>query len=472
MSFVRYKPDGNNLYAYEVTAYWDKDLKKSRQKSVYMGVVDKESGIVQKKKDLNIKASGKQSENQILDFGDTYLVNEIMNKDEVKPLFEEVFKDKYDTLMALINFRLKNFSSMKYANIWYDGNVAKLLYPDAKISSQNISEFLKYLGSETLQRKFFERYLSQVCNEQTGILIDSTGLPNEIDFPLCAWGHHNGGIEKETRLILVVDKDTKMPLYFRYVAGNVPDVITLDTTIAEISKVGIKTSFAIIDAGYFCEDNIKDLYNSSISFITRLPAGRVLYKSLVSENHSDLEQKQYAIKYGKRGLFIKEVAVDLYGNTGFAYIVLDPERKGKELSKCALNSAEDGSDLDSKNCGIMILVSNKQIHTDEIIPLYYTRQMAERLFGISKDDLNILPLRIHSVDTFRGFMFLIFLSLIVYLKVKNLLGKNITIDDALLAMQNLKCKSYDDGIIISEMTKQQRLICEACGVIVSNKLGV
>jgi len=49
-----------------------------------------------------------------------------------------------------------------------------------------------------------------------------------------------------------------------------------------------------------------------------------------------------------------------------------------------------------------------------VIPLYYTRQIAKRLFGFSKDDLNILPLRVHKEETLRDYLFLHFASLVVY----------------------------------------------------------
>jgi hypothetical protein len=40
MSYTRYKKIKNNLYAYEITAYWDSELGQSRNKSKYLGRVD------------------------------------------------------------------------------------------------------------------------------------------------------------------------------------------------------------------------------------------------------------------------------------------------------------------------------------------------------------------------------------------------------------------------------------------------
>ncbi|MCL2474988.1 MAG: hypothetical protein FWF37_02525, partial [Chloroflexi bacterium] len=101
------------------------------------------------------------------------------------------------------------------------------------------------------------------------------------------------------------------------------------------------------------------------------------------------------------------------------------------------------------------------------------RQAAEQLFGIAKDDLNILPLRIHSETSFRGLMLLSFIALIVYLKLKKLVEPHDTVERLLLLMRHLKCKVYHDkSIIVSEVTKEQRLLFERAGVLVPKKGGI
>jgi transposase len=64
----------------------------------------------------------------------------------------------------------------------------------------------------------------------------------------------------EARLLLVVDRLTKMPLFFRYNAGNIVDVTTLRSTIAELDAFGVNVDYAIVDAGYYSEDNVRGLY--------------------------------------------------------------------------------------------------------------------------------------------------------------------------------------------------------------------
>ena len=88
-----------------------------------------------------------------------------------------------------------------------------------------------------------------------GILVDSTGVPNATRMDITQISNHNGDINREVRLIYVIDRDNGMPIYFRYVAGNIIDVSTLITTVSELEQYGVSVRHAILDAGYFSEKN-------------------------------------------------------------------------------------------------------------------------------------------------------------------------------------------------------------------------
>ena len=72
MSYVGYKRFGNKLYGYEVTSYWDSKKKIPRQKGRYLGVVDEERGIIERRK--------QRGEKLILDFGDSFTPYEFIKK--------------------------------------------------------------------------------------------------------------------------------------------------------------------------------------------------------------------------------------------------------------------------------------------------------------------------------------------------------------------------------------------------------
>ena len=472
MGFIRYKKFGKKEYAYETISYWDPKLKKPRQKSKYLGVViDKEKGIFEKKQEHI------SNEKLILDFGDTYLLYEFMKSTKIVDLLNRVFGDNGKYLTSLLFYKLCYGSAMNYAKIWYEGSFTRLLFDDIDLSSQRISDFLKDIGDEQTLRSFFKDYISSFTKPEDGVIIDTTSLPNQIHFPFNMWGYNDGSIDKQIRFLFVVDKSSQLPLFFRYLPGSIVDVSTLNTTMEECKKYGIKNSFALIDSGFYSEDNIKGLFGEQVEFLIRLPSNRVVYKDIIKQDIDDIESFSYAVRYGERALFVKEKEIGLYGKKGYAYVVLDPERKGRETKKLLLDAMEEPDDEQDieyklKKKGIMILISSFKLTKEEVVPVYYIRQTVERLFGFSKDDLKIIPLRVHKEETLRGYLLLTFISLVVFILLKKELGKKHTVENILLIMRNLKCKVYTNEILISELTKHQKEITEKLGIIMPKKLGI
>jgi transposase len=319
--------------------------------------------------------------------------------------------------------------------------------------------------------------LNIVAEKECGVIIDSTGLPNEIDIPVSKFGYHGGNTEQETRLVMVVDQKTQTPLYFRYVAGNIVDVSTLKNTIVELGKRGVKSTFALLDAGYFSEGNIKSLYGDKIDFLTRMPAGRKLFKQLITDTADTLEKSENLVIYNGRSLFMKQVETELFGFKGFAYVVCDLKRKLNDSNKFLLEAKEDGLSNDEIDAelrfkGKFVLVSSKELEKTEVMPLYYTRQSAERLFGISKSMLDCLPLRTHSETTMRGLLLLNFMALVLFTQLQKSIGTICTVEEMLLEARNLKCKVYEEDIIVSEPNKRFKDICDKLGYTVPKFSGI
>ena len=120
-----------------------------------------------------------------------------------------------------------------------------------------------------------------------------------------------------------------------------------------------------------------------------------------------------------------------------------------------------------KRRGFMVLMSSQSVDRDQLIPLYYTRQFVEKAYSYSKDDLSLLPLRVHGEDALRGYLFIIFLSLIVYMEVQKEIG---SVEMAFDALRNLKCKVFDNETMIQELTRDQKKLFERVGVIVPNTM--
>jgi transposase len=267
-------------------------------------------------------------------------------------------------------------------------------------------------------------------------------------------------VSNEVRLIYVVQQKTGLPLYFRYCPGNVIDATTLIRCLEELKAQGINVKFAILDAGYYTEDNIRELFKNKISFITRLKANLVVYKDLVEEHLSSLESKENLVEYNGRYVYLKCVPIKLNDYNAYAYVGLDIERKSSESRKTFQRAKDKKMDTDQvfdtiANQGVFIIVASRRISTTKLLPLYYTRQQIEQVFDIGKNYADMLPLRVQTEETFRGHLLLTFIVTVVLKQLQDaLLKTTFNPISVFLNLRNQKCKVFADKIVTHEPFKK------------------
>ena len=195
-----------------------------------------------------------------------------------------------------------------------------------------------------------------------------------------------------------------MPLFYRYVNGNVIDVGTIVRTIAELKDNGVNTKFAILDAGYYTEVNADTLLDAHVSFISRLKSNFRVYKEVVEENLAGLECKENLIRYQRRLVYVKCVPCKIgkkHDKNAYAYLCKDlttAHQLQKQLVERAADQDLRGDQIydEMQKNGIFILISSRRIAVDKILPLYYTRDQIEKIFEVCKSDSKLLPLNVET----------------------------------------------------------------------------
>lgn len=503
MAYIHYdeKPNGA-IYACIYESYRDKGKVKTRRGENLGRVIDKNNNIFRQKgvtyqyvlgegrRDVPDTALPKEStipdtEKLILDFGDAWFLEEYISRQSFYKSIKNVLPEDSDTVFALIFYRLlTNKGASCHAKIWYEGNYSYLSFPKADLTSQNISKVLKMLGNEDVQRHFFEEYLSSIYgdNEATGILIDSTGVPNATKMDITQISNHNGDINREVRLIYVIDRNNGMPIYFRYVAGNIIDVTTLITTVSEVEQYGISVNHAILDAGYFSEKNVAELFNCGIPFMTRLAPNKPVFKEAAVGNLDDLMSKKYAYRYGERLVFIKKVKVNICEHDAYVYLCIDEDMYLMQHKKTILNALDDMKDSDEtdtaiKKLGTFAILTSEEMPEDKILPLYYTRQQVEQVFDITKNYADLLPIRVQNEAAFAGHLLISFMATVIMQKLQQDLikrrskkARTLNAESIMIYLRNQKCKVYKDYAIPQEARKEVNAIYEIFEVKVPYKI--
>jgi hypothetical protein len=443
-------------------------------------VLDKGRGIYKNREhgvftyDLTSNAYGKapsevvppsksRKESLILDFGDVYFLDWFLHAKALQPAIDAIGYGNPDTLYAMISYYAVCSAANCHAQNWWEGSYARILYPKANLSSQRISDFLTAIGNEYSQREFFQEYfkmLDRSGSDSEDVLIDSTGLPNSIRFPLTAISNHNGEISNEVRLIYVVQQKTGLPLYFRYCPGNVIDATTLIRCLEELKAQGINVKHAILDAGYYTDENIRELFDNNISFITRLKGNLTAYKDLVREHLGSLESKENLVEYNGRYVYLKCVPIMLNGHNAYAYVGLDIERKSSESRKTFRRAKDRNMDTNQvfdtiASQGVFIIAASRRIETNSLLPLYYTRQQIEQVFDIGKNYAEMLPLRVQTEETFRGHLLLTFIVTVLMKLLQDALLKTAYNPiSVFLNLRNQKCKVFSGKIVTQEAFKK------------------
>ena len=460
----------------------DKGVYRNRDRGlfVYDPVTDVYSSVPADFVEPVFKRKKKHRDREILEveFGSIFFFDSFVSRCQMWKVIDSLLFRNKDTLHALVAYYCLTPYSNRHASFWWNFTYARVLYPNAQMESQRISEALADIGSEEAKRLFFKAYYKMLAMSPgkaskkayefddgvagDGILIDSTGLPNVCGLPVTAINNHNGVVSEEIRLIYVVQQNTGLPLFFRYIAGNIIDATTIKTTVAELKASGINTKFAILDAGYYNGKNADTLMDAGISFISRMHSNFSVYKDAMENHRDNLEDEENLVTFNGRFVYVKCIECMIGENANrpaYAYLCLDCTMKREEEYKLSQRVADSGmstADIHSKrrNHGIFMLIATRRIAKDNLLPLYYTRNQVEDIFKLCKGNCKILPINIQNESTLRGHLLITFAATVIMKMLSDQLsGTNLKTEMLIMALDQHRAKLYETKIIVNEATK-------------------
>lgn len=486
--YISYKSTNNGLYA--SAAVSKRNGKDTSVSYIYLGrVLDKDKGIYKSRErgiftfDPSSGNFGSVSESYVppkmtdkrkkrivcVDFGDAFFLNEFLCRSGMWDVIDSIGYGNSDTLHAMVLFYTLSHLANCDAQTWLEGSIASLIYPDANLSSQRVSDFLASIGQPEKILTYQQAYIQfavERYNKDQNILIDSSGFPNNIHGRFTQWSNHNGKISREMRLIFVVQKSTGLPLYYNTVAGNIVDVNTLRMTFEHLKALGIDISSCIMDAGYNSSDNLDLFYDDNhqcrIGFITRISANDASFNKMIKEELPHIEDRKNFIQYGDRYLFIvrRQIMVGKNkDNPAWLYLGLDLQRMTmeknslfKKAKKNNLNLSEVYEAMQSE--GMFGVLSGKEYSCEEILPAYYQRQSAEQIFDIMKNYTKALPLRANNEQSLRGHLLLSYISsCIVRMILLKLKEVDLFMGAQLECLRNQKCTIYN-GCVVTDVPQK------------------
>ena len=388
------------------------------------------------------------------------------------------------------------------------------------IPSQRSSELFASITEEAKQRFF--RLQGKRRIEKEFLAYDNTSISSYSQCLRQVRYGKNKDHEHmpQINLALLFGQQSRLPFYYRKLAGNIPDVKTLKKLLADMNTLGYEKFKVVLDRGFFSAANINDLYKHHMKFLIAAKISLKLVKDHLDSvrekmrnwtNYSqDYQLYTYSIpvtwNYSQNRPYKKDTIKAK--RRMYLHLYFSPERALED--ETAFNNrmaqlqnelesgqrhldhekqyanyfevkttpvrgikvvANDAAMLEAKrNYGYFVLLSNDIKDAVTALEIYRNKDLVEKAFNNLKERLNMRRLSVSSEKSLEGKLFVQFIGLILlsYITTKMQAGKLFrqhTLQEVLDELDIIECFEVPgQQLQVGEITRRQMYLYATLGV--------
>jgi len=449
----------NKPYVYYSTSTYNKETKKTKKISRYIGRLTEEHGLLVKGADRPSQDASKRASvprpKSTHEYGNAKLLAQEF--EELIPILIDAFPDHWEDIIALAFTRISGYLPLKRVKTSWE-KLDNPLKISPNCSPKNLSLTLREIGDDKLGQDIVFKHLR---NGNTHLLYDLSfifSLSDNLSF--AEWGHNAQEMAlPQVNIALFCGLETGLPVMLRPVPGSVKDVTTL---LPSMDELDLQDATIVLDGGFVSENVVDGLIERNCSFIVPLRRNSNHYKNRIHLNHRFMYHKRL-IRGGKREIGDK-----------ILYLFEDEDLRLEER-KTIFSRTENGT-LDSdqakdkeKKAGRILFLSNLDKSPQEIYELYKTRDLVEKHFDTLKNEIQADVLYLGDRSAVCGHLFVGFLCLYLYCKILNVIKRaGLTSEyspkDVLLIFSKVTKISYDGFDQITEIPKKVRTLEKKLGL--------
>lgn len=452
------KSKNNVSYVYFPSYYYDKDAKthnKEKQKRLYVGKLVNGKFEPNKKYQTNPNLSRKDvnsalsvpadlSKIRTRSLGATALLNSLAGKTGLTADLTSVYgEDVAKQLVSLAMFMIvESQSALSLYPLWQ----RRFWVPsDADMPSQYTSRLLRLLGENEIALNAFFQARAQHVQSSEYLAYDSTKIASTSkNINDVRWApSQSGNFQQEISLAILCGQKSRIPVMFRVLPGNVPDVKTVHDLLCRWDEIGlVKKATAVLDRGYTSSENLGELCEAGIQFVVGQKTSLKFVKDCIEEEMPKFwESEHYIGEYNLYGVSHRSTIVDSHGkkhpiwihvfrsDRNCAVATEEMERRLVEYERAWLEGTAsksapikalfketegepgDGSSLvrnfdliDGELCykGFFAFASNSISSAREALAIYRGRDCVEKTFSNLQTGLDVCSTSVHHDATLRG----------------------------------------------------------------------
>lgn len=453
---TKHKQKGTNIahinghyYLYAVTSIWNKEKQRAQKiTKQYLGRITQQ-GLIPPK--TNTQKT--QTPPTVKEYGATHTLTKL-GTEILTNLQKNFTPTQANQLFTIAALKVINPNPLKRTQTQYQTSYLSELYPNLKLSSKELTEFLKTIGT---QREAIVAFMKPYLGKNEYILFDGTSLISKSEkLHLNRKGynaHHD--FDPQINLLYAFASKSKMPAYYRIIPGNVREVSAFKLCVSE---AGLQDVIVIADKGFGSEANFNMLAEAKLDYIVPLKRNSVLFDAgrLKTGDKADFEGY---FMFNDRPIWYYRVGVDV---VVFLDSVLKCEEEKRYLGN--IKSCIEGYDMagfleGQFKFGTIVLKSTVAKDPCVLYGLYKARGEIEQSFDFLKNFLEQDKSYMQSEQSLEAWAFINHISLLLNYRVYNLLREKellakFSVADFLSHLKYIFKVKINDEWHLSEITKK------------------
>ena len=493
-------------YVYEVKAYWNKELKQSRNKQICIGKLDSKTGKLISSKRLSPEQAAVRDPKVTASaeiVGPSIVLDIISKRLGLSKLLRDCFPNYHTQILTMAYYLTSQGGALSNCESWCRNHFHPFEKP---LTSQRISEILPSITTDGKQT-FLSRWINKALKKDY-LCYDITSISSYAKFNEYIKYGYNRDNEKlpQMNLAMLFGQTSCLPVYYHRMPGNITDVTTLNNLLKTFKAMNFKSLNCVMDRGFYSKKNVDALLASRNKFTLSVPVNNKWVQRIIDDIHEDIHGPQGYRKLDDEILYVhsrlypwgkknNRCYLHLYYNAHLRAIDIDRFNERLVTYKQELESGkpviEHQEDYETffivkttpkrgprvsfnekevkrhikRYAGFQILLSNSIKDPIKALQVYRDKDVVEKCFDDLKNQLDMKRLRMHSSVTIDGRLFIQFISLILISALRKKMRdtdliKQYTARELLREMEPLTKVKYNGkyGHILTEITKPQRQI--------------
>lgn len=325
--------------------------------------------------------------------------------------------------------------------------------------------------NESWTQNYF-RHIASTLEKEPALALDSTTFSTySTNLKEARYGFNKDADGLPTiKFVTLYSVKNRLPIAYCKQPGNIPDVISIQTALKQLSVLGVTKPLIVTDNGYYSMGNMVEFLDSNMKFLTLASRSATWLRDIVEEALAELDnldnicpydtqvkgktvskmqefsrlrhRSTASAKAGETQKFSRRIYVHILRNSEIQTCktrALEEELtalrstvlSGEELSESAAKKVEkylilsrqgrggkltvkfnqEAFNETAKFFGLFVLVSNKAQDCFEALEDYRLREKTEEAFGIYKEYCDGRKPRVWTGDRLRGRQFVQFIAL-------------------------------------------------------------